>query len=294
MQRNRTALVVLTAILALLLPFIFSRPLLEKRQDRLHGPVIFETISDYSHIRVRERDRVRSLHFVDHRGLEQQQSAIDIAAPDELQLKYTRALFVSFLFQFPQDRVLIVGLGGGGMVRYLQEHFPETRVDVAEIDPVIVETAAKWFETRATDTTTIHTADAFDFLANPQGPFDVIYMDAFLRPTHADSDGQLTDRLKTVAFLESLKPQLTPGGLLAVNLIRSDPTTQSDLQALESAFPTVYRFPVRDSGNLIVIATQTPERLSPGTIRHNLNRLREDLDAPVPFENEIVSLPNED
>ena len=45
------------------------------------GPVIHETQSAFSHIRVREKDKVRSLMFVRPDGGEARQTAIDLDAP---------------------------------------------------------------------------------------------------------------------------------------------------------------------------------------------------------------------
>ena len=76
------------------------------------GPVIHERQSAFSHIRVREKDHVRSLMFVRPKGGEGLQTSIDLHAPSELQLDYTRYMFASFLHRQAQDQVLIVGFDG--------------------------------------------------------------------------------------------------------------------------------------------------------------------------------------
>ena len=197
-----------------------------------YGPIIHEETSSYSTIRVRGADNKRHLLFVAGNGREGLQSSIDLDNPGQLQVPYTRALFASFLFRHPQEKVLIVGLGGGGMVRFIDHQLPGTKVEVVEIDPVVVSLADKYFGTGQTPRVTIHTEDAFLFFRRNTSQFDAIYMDAFLKPSvdrKADSE---TARLKTVSFLKTIKAQLVPGGVLACNLITHRKETRADLVAL--------------------------------------------------------------
>jgi len=43
-------------------------------------------------------------------------------------------MFSSYLFLPRPEHVLIVGLGGGSMVRFLEHHEPDLKIDVVEID----------------------------------------------------------------------------------------------------------------------------------------------------------------
>ncbi len=247
-----------------------------------HGEVIHETVSEFSRIRVREREDVRSLFFVDKKGKEKLQSQIDLGAPHELQLRYSRAMFASLLFREKQERVLIVGLGGGGMVRFLNHALPETHVDAVEIDPEVVRIAAEFFGTTGTERTSIHTADAFDFLREPNGPYDVIYMDAFLRPPAELTVEDKTQRLKTEAFLRNIQQRLVPGGLVAFNLIEADKSTAADLAAIRSSFPAVRVFPVPETGNLVVM----------GLTQESVPATRELLDRSIALEAKPEPVPS--
>lgn len=246
------------------------RPTVEDR----HGGILHETRSDFSHIRVREKGTVRSLHFVDEDGAEQCQSSLDLAAPGRLQLNYTRGLFASLLFVHPQRRVLVVGLGGGGMVRFLGENFPSTRVGAVEIDPVVVRLAGEFFGVREGPTVELHTADAFHFFEGEGGRFDAIYLDAFLRAPEATGLGERTARLKTRGFLEQVRDHLEAGGVVAFNLIAADPRTPEDLSTIREVFPGAVRFRVPGSGNLVVVAP----RDGSGPTREALIRRGEELD----------------
>lgn len=252
------------------------------RQTRLHGKVIHEARSDFALIRVRERGTLRSLLFVEADGDELLQSRIDLQAPDRLELRYSRAMFASFLFRDPQERVLIVGLGGGGMVRFLNAAAPATQVDVVEIDPEVVAIAADYFGTRNGPRTTIHRADAFVYLREPDGPkYDVIYMDAFLRPPAEAPEAlkEKAQRLKTADFLREVRGRLAdPGGLVAFNLIEREATTAGDLEAIREVFPVVYRFAVAETGNLVVIASTEPQRLGEAELKARAARKEAEKD----------------
>jgi len=253
-----------------------ARPTLEDR----YGGILHETRSSFSHIRVRERGPVRSLIFIDANGTEQCQSSINLAAPGSMELGYTRGLFASLLYRHPQERVLIVGLGGGGMVRFLNEAFPTTAVEAVEIDPVVVGIAARYFGTVEGPKTRIHTGDAFEFFTPARGHFDAIYLDAFLR---APED---TARLKTRGFLATLREHLTPGGLVAFNLIRGDPRTTEDLLAIREVFPAAVSFAVANSGNLVVIAPRDGLVLN----EVELNRRAAELDRSLSLDFSLAGM----
>lgn len=227
-----------------------------------HGPVIHEATSDFSHIRVRERDGVRRLLFVDPHGAEALESAVDLGAPGELQLSYSRAMFLSFLFYEAPERILLVGLGGGGMVRFLQEKRPEIIVEALEIDSAVVAIAKDYFGADAGPRTVIHTIDAFEFLAEPHGLYDTIFLDAFLQPPVDSGLDSLTKRLKTEDFLRQLRGHLSPEGVAVFNLIERDPGAADHLAAIHATFGAVYEFSVPRTWNVVVIATQDPQRLS--------------------------------
>ncbi len=280
---NRQQLGLLAAAGILLLGAICLAPQTLRppaRAESRYGVLLHETRSDYSHIRVREKNGVRSLLFVDEDGTEQRQSALAPDRPGKNQLGYTGSLFTSMLYRYPQDRVLIVGLGGGGMLRFLNHSFPAMMVEAVEIDPVVVRVAAQYFGTVPGPRTRIHTRDAFAFFREGTDRYDAIYMDAFLRPASDSGLEETTDRLRTVAFLKTVRSRLEPGGVVAFNLIEVRPGTEDDLTAIRTVFPTTALFDVPGSGNLVVIASdETP---APDTAE--LLRRGRELDARLALE----------
>ncbi len=229
------------------------------------GTLVHSVRSQYSDIRVRDAGGVRSLSFVEP-GTESRQSTMALDNPGFLIAPYTRYMFASKMVKHPQDRVLIVGLGGGSMVRFLNSHFPRTSVEVVEIDPEIVRIAATYFGTRPSHRTRIFTEDAFHFLRRDIGRYDAIYMDAFLEPGPQTDPRGIPQQLKTADFLRSLTEKLNPGGVVAFNL-SEHARTNRDVRMIASVFPTVYEYRVPYSRNRVLVATLEPRRQSPAGLR---------------------------
>lgn len=218
------------------------------------GPKIeFETVSPFSRIRVRSQAGVRTLSFVRDNGVEATQSMVNINRPYELLEPYSRYMFLSYLFQPQPEQVLIIGLGGGAMVQFLKHYDPQVRVDVVEIDRAVVKIADDYFDCRAGGNVNVITADGITYLETTETKYDVIYLDAFLKPT---SDTDLVGaplRMKTQEFYRLLQSQLRPEGVAVFNL-NLHMTTDADLAALHNAFERVYVFRTA-TANYVAIGT---------------------------------------
>jgi spermidine synthase len=219
------------------------------------GRLEHEEVSTFSRIRVRREGDVRALTFVRDNGQEAVQSRVDLTAPQTLMSPYARGMFASYLYQPHPRRVLIVGLGGGAMVRFLTHHEPEVRVDAVEIDPAVVRIADQYFGVRSGGNVRVHTADAVSFVESTMDRYDVIFMDAFLRPSSDTDTTGVPTRLKTLEFLHRLKGTLAPGGVVAFN-VNEHASMADDIAAVTAAFgrAIVYRCPPAD--NKVVIATE--------------------------------------
>ena len=103
MRRRPFLLVLLLALTGIVIQG--GRELALRLSRHPEGPVIHETTSAYSRIRVRERDGIRRLFFVDPQGRERQQSAVDLREPERLQLAYSQSMFLSFTKRFWPGRM---------------------------------------------------------------------------------------------------------------------------------------------------------------------------------------------
>ena len=129
------------------------------------GYLELDVQSDYSHIRVRRMNNVRTMVFVRDTGEEALETQVDFARPHELCFDYLRYMFLSYVFRPQQEKVLIIGLGGGSMIHFLNRYDPKVNVDAVEIDPVVVKIADQYFGVRSGGNVNIVTADGLQYLA---------------------------------------------------------------------------------------------------------------------------------
>lgn len=255
-QPGRRRSVVVPALLAVaLLAAAGALVFWANSPERTIGRLEHEEVSAFSRIRVRSNGEVRALTFVRDNGQEAVQSRINLAAPHTLLSPYARGMFASYLYQPRPQRVLIVGLGGGAMVRFLTHHEPQVQIDAVEIDPVVVRLAGEYFGVRSGGNVRVHTADAVAFVESTADRYDLILMDAFLRPSgDTDATGVPTG-LKTLAFLGRLKQALAPGGVVAFN-VNEHASMAADIAAVAAAFGHAVVFRCPPSDNKVVIATE--------------------------------------
>ena len=223
------------------------------------GELEHEEISPFSTIRIRRDGDVRAMTFVRDNGQEAVQSRVNLTAPHTLMSPYARSMFASYLYQPAPRRVLIVGLGGGAMVRFLTHHEPQAQIDAVEIDPGVVRLADQYFGVRSEGNVRVHTADAFKFVETTPEQYDLILMDAFLRPSGDTDATGVPTRLKTHAFLVRLKERLAAGGVVAFN-INEHATIDADIASVAAAFgnAAIYRSPPSENKVLIATAGAVP------------------------------------
>ena len=222
--------------------------------------------TEYSSVILRDKGRVRLLYFVRDSGEQMVESAMDLALPHRLLIGYTRTMFASYLFVPEPSKVLIVGLGAGSMVRFLEYHDPRVEIVAIDIDPMIVEIADKYFGTRPGKKVRLLAADGIEFLRGKGERFDVIYMDAFLKPSDATDSTGVPLAMKTRDFHRGIQARLTEGGAVVFN-INMHEGAAADVEAIRRNFAGVFLFRVRDSGNLVVVATMNDALPSPEQLR---------------------------
>lgn len=254
---------------------------------RTIGQLEHEERSAFSHIRVRRNDEVRALTFVRDNGQEAVQSRVNLGSPHTLMSPYARVMFAGYLYQPHPRRVLIVGLGGGAMVRFLTHHEPHVQVDAVEIDPAVVRIAGEFFGVRSGGNVRVHTADAVAFIENTTERYDFILMDAFLRPSSDTDSTGVPSRLKTEAFLARLRRALEPGGVVAFNINRHAGIAD-DVAAVKAVFARVdvYRSP--PAQNIVVIATQGGLPAD-AEVRARIEALEKRFGAALSFEEALAN-----
>lgn len=203
------------------------------------------SLADAGSVYVTEKFGVRSLHI----SSDTIQSSMRIARPNDLELAYTRSMMGFLLFHPTPRRVLMVGLGGGSLAKFVYHRMPEAEIEVLEINPDVVSIARRFFQVPASGGRfTIRVCDAAEFVARKGPAFDAILVDGY------DGDS-LAESLSTRAFFADCRQRLQEGGVLVVNLWGSDRRFNEYVERIEKAFPAgTLCLPAEKPGNVAVFA----------------------------------------
>ena len=196
-------------------------------------------------VEVSEEDGVRSLHL----GGDAIQSSIRLDRPDELALDYTRAMMAFLLFQpLPRD-VLMIGLGGGSMARYIHQRMPATYTTVVEINPKVLAAARSLFYFPDEDACLrVEIADGADYIRYRAESADVLLVDGF-------DDGKQPAALCTQDFYDAAYAALREDGVMAVNFMAEEKKLDLFLQRIENSFESrVICLHAADRVNIIAFA----------------------------------------
>jgi spermidine synthase len=177
-----------------------------------------------------DSDDLRHLVFLPNHG---SQTIIDPADPTRPVSTYLQYMFLALpALPRPPERVLFIGLGGGIMPMILRKYFPESRMDIVEIDPAVVEIAEAYFFFRRDERMAIHLGDGRAFLNRDETRYDIIVLDAY----NADA---IPFHLTTKEFYETMGRRLAPGGVIVVNsaeLARKD-FNACEIRTVAAALP---------------------------------------------------------
>jgi spermidine synthase len=211
--------------------------------------IVYEVRSAYQLITVRDTaNGFRQLIF-DGRfdGTDAIQSEMNLHNRDELTLSYTRHIMTALPLAARYKRILILGLGGACMQRYLYRLLPEAVIETAELDPEIRTVAAEYFFFREDNRQVVHLGDGRKFIENAKEKYDVIFLDAF-------SATSIPYHLSTREFLASVKEHLADGGLACANLWDESSDFHDILKTYASVFPELHLLKCAFSGNSILMA----------------------------------------
>jgi len=248
-----------------------SRPANIPQNER----IVYEKDSLYYHIVVSEDAAQRYLRFRS-RGI---QSCMLLADPQQLRLEYVRMMMLGIAYAPPQPkRILMMGLGGGSIPKFLLKAFPEVQIDVIELDPEVADVARRFFQVPKDPRLKITVMDGRVFLTRSRDKYDIIFLDAY-------NDDSIPFHLCTLEFVQIVKKALNPGGVAVSNIWAPELNKfyYSEIRTYLSAFQELYLLEGQESGNIIFILPLEPRKLAPEA----LARLTAQFDAqrrlPLPL-----------
>jgi spermidine synthase len=139
------------------------------------------------------------------------QSAMKLSAPDELLLGYTQAMMAFLLVNPAPQHILMIGLGGGSLVKFCYRHLPDCQITVLEIDADVINLRQQFMLPDDDGRLRIIHCDAIPYLQQHAMQVDAILLDGF------DEIG-LVEELNTPSFYAGCYAALKPKGILVANM----------------------------------------------------------------------------
>lgn len=216
------------------------------------GRLVHQAQSDEGVIEVVDSGDSRSLHF----GTHPRQSSMRISDPAYLDLSYTQAMMGALLLNPVPRRVLVVGLGGGSLVKFLLHHFPRCQIDVVEYRQDVIDVAHQFFGLPGNEPRLniirgdgyLHVSQLF---YETDTSYDLLLVDAYDHNGMAASVG-------VQPFFDACAGIMSEDGVMSINLWGSDRSGfNTTMQRINQSFSgRSMLLPVENKGNVIALATR--------------------------------------
>lgn len=211
-----------------------SDTLLETRQS-LYSDIDVVRSGDYLSLRF-----ARTGHFWN-------ESRIHVDDPGELPLVYNRVMLVGLAYPRAPTSLLLLGLGGGSISRYLDAFMPELAITGVELDAEVIDLARTYFHLGETAVDIVH-ADGRVHLRQNDQRHDLIMVDTY-------RGGVVPFHMVTREFFALARDRLKPDGALVINLHARSRLLDAVLATLRATFQRVDTYSAPQSGNVIVVGT---------------------------------------
>jgi spermidine synthase len=213
---------------------------------------------------VSQRGAILSLHFNE----DSTQSEMNMDAPDELVLAYTRAMMSFLLLQPSPQRIAMIGLGGGSMAKYCYRYLPHSDITVVEIDADVIALRDDFLMPPDDARLRVLLADGAEWIRETETKPEILVVDGF------DAQG-LPEPLSSQDFYDACHAALSEQGILVVNLWSGYPNYDEYVARIRNSFEDrVLIVDAEDKVNKIVLAMKD-EVFPPtaATLRHHAKLL---------------------
>ncbi|HEY5541431.1 MAG TPA: fused MFS/spermidine synthase [Coriobacteriia bacterium] len=203
---------------------------------------MYEHTSRFHRLKVTDNDGVRLLKFERN-----QQSSMRLDDPFESDIEYVGYFHIALAVQPAATSALVIGLGGGSVVKRMWRDYPEIRIDAVEIDPEVAEVAYELFELPRDERIRVVVGDGREYLRQCEETYDIIMVDAF-------DDDHVPPHLLTEEFMREVRDHLAEDGVVVYNLIGSvhgdhSKPFRSFYRTISNVWRNVWMFPVGLSAN---------------------------------------------
>ncbi len=213
------------------------------------GLLVYQTHDEQGSIEVIDTNGERALHFGSH----SRQSTMLLKEPKQLNSLYAQAMMGLLLFNDSPKDILMIGLGGGTITKYLLHQFSECQIKVIEYRHSVLKVARSHFELPRDPRLKIKIGCGGDYISRQskltEEKHDLLVIDAY------DHAGMALE-VSSENFFDGCRTLLKDDGLLAINLWGSNKELfQQVAWNMGRVFEWKILFlPVRKRGNIIGFA----------------------------------------
>ena len=239
-------------VTALLAAYALNGPL---RPPAANASLKYERESAYHYIQVQEdEDGFRYLYLNEGQGIHSQWHETEYFYGGSWDLFLTGPYFNPPPFTPEQvGAMLVIGLAAGTIPRQYTEVYGNILIDGIEIDDVILEVGAKFFEMNksAMPGLNAYAGDGRYLLNQLDRQYSIIAIDAY-RPPY------IPWHLTTVEFFGEVREHLTEDGVVMMNVGRTDTDRRlvdALAHTLSFVYPSVHAMDVPNSFNTVLVAT---------------------------------------
>ncbi len=176
------------------------------------------------------------------------QSEMSLKAPHDLAIRYTQKMMAFLLFQPRPKRIVLIGLGGGSLIKFCYQRMPGTQLTAVELDPNVIAFRDTFLLPPDDDRLQVLEADGAEFLEKTEKGIDALLVDAFDKTGFAPS-------LANREFFDNAWAKLSGNGVLVINLAGEKETYAGLIgEAMHVFDDQVIVISVPDDGNHVLYA----------------------------------------
>jgi len=176
------------------------------------------------------------------------QSEMSLKAPYDLAIRYTQKMMAFLLFQPRPKRIVLIGLGGGSLIKFCHRRMPGTHLTAVELDPEVIAFRDAFLVPPDDERLQILQADGAEYIANAEKGIDVLLVDAFDKTGFAPS-------LANREFFDNAYAKLAGNGVLVINLAGEKESYEGLIgEAMHVFDDQVIVISVPDDGNHVLYA----------------------------------------
>ncbi|NND86488.1 MAG: fused MFS/spermidine synthase, partial [Nitrosopumilus sp.] len=195
-------------------------------------------------------------------------SSMNMDDPLDLIIDYTEYFHLGMMFNPSTTNILFVGGGGFTGPKNFLDLYPQTKIDVIEIDSDVIDVARDYFNLEKNPRLQIFNDDARKHLSTFEKKYDLIILDAY-------ASNYVPYHLMTDEFFKTVEKRLEPNGVVVSNLIGSiegnnSPLIRAVYKTMQSTFPVSYVFPTEENPvfvqNIMIISSNQPYEFDRGSL----------------------------